>query len=177
MKIVTEKVVYKAKYFEVRKQKVVFPNGRKHVYEVVERRPTVSVFPLNTRYNVYLISQYRHMFGKRILEAVSGHVEENETALAAAKRELKEEAGILAYQWEEVTRIQKSASVIKETSHIFLARDLEEGEANPSEGEDISLLKLSLKEAVAKAMNGEINHAATMIGIFILDRLKREKKL
>lgn len=175
--VMSQKTVYKAELFEVKEQRVLLPNNKKNVYEIVEMRPTVNIFPLDHRYNLYLISQYRYMFQERILEAVAGHVEKNETSLAAAKRELKEETGMLAYQWEEIARIQKSASVIKETSYIFLARDLEEGTSNPSEGEDISLVKLSLKEALAKVLSGEINHVATMVGIFILDNLRKEKKI
>lgn len=177
MKIVAEKIVYKARLFEVKEQEVLLPNNKKHIYATVERRPTVNIFPLTDKYELYLISQYRYMFKKRILEAVAGHIDDNETSLVAAKRELREEIGMLASQWEEIARIQKSASVIKETSHIFLARDLEEGKPSPTEGEDIVLVKLPLNEAVAKVMMGEINHSATMVGIFMLDRLRMEKKL
>lgn len=177
MKIVAEKVVYKARFFEVKEQEVSLPGNKRRNYQIVERLPTVIVFPLSDTYILYLISQYRHIFRKRIIEAVSGHIDKGETSLAAAKRELQEEAGIVASQWEEIARIQKSASVIKETSHIFLARDLEQGKSKPEQGEDITLVKLSLNEAVAKVMNGKINNAASMIGILMLDKLTREKKL
>lgn len=176
-KVISQKSVYKARFFEVKEEEVLLPNNKKHIYATVERRPTVNVFPLTDTNDLYLISEYRQMFKKRILEAVAGHVEKKETSLAAAKRELKEEIGMSAFQWEEIARIQKSASVIKETSHIFLARDLEVGEPKPDAGEDIILVKLPFKEAVAKVMSGEINHAATMIGIFILDNLRREKRI
>jgi ADP-ribose pyrophosphatase len=177
MKIVAEKIVYKARFFEVKEQEVALPNDKKHVYQSVERRPTVGIFPLTGTHNLYLISQYRVMFGKRILEAIGGHVNKDETSLAAAKRELREEVGMRASQWEEIARIEKSASVIRETFHLFLAYDLEKGKPNPDAGEDIQLVKLPLKEAVARVMSGEINNAATMIGILLLDNLKRNKKL
>ena len=176
-RIISQKSILKARFFEVKEQEVLLPNNKKHVYEIVERRPTVNIFPLTDRYELYLISQYRYMFKRRILEAVAGHVDKSETSLVAAKRELKEEIGMSAYQWEEIARIEKSASVIKETSHIFLARDLEVGEPKPDVGEDIILVKLPLKEAVAKVVSGEINHATTMIGIFILDNLRRAKRI
>ena len=175
--VISQKTVYKAKLFEVKEQKVLLPDNKKHVYEIVERRPTVNIFPLDDKYDLYLISQYRYMFKKRILEAVAGHVDENETSLAAGKRELKEEVGMSAFHWEEIARIETAASVIKSTSHLFLARDLGQGNAEPEQGEDITLVKLSLNEAVAKVMSGEINNAATMIGILILDKLRSEKKL
>ena len=176
-KVISQKSVYKARFFEVKEEEVLLPNNKKHTLATVERRPTVNVFPLTDTNDLYLISEYRQMFKKRILEAVSGHIDKDESSLAAGKRELKEEVGMSAYQWEEIARIEKSASVIKETSHLFLARDLELGKPEPEEGEDITLVKLSLNDAAAKVMSGEINNAATMIGILILDKLRSEKKL
>lgn len=176
-KVISQKSVFKARFFEVKEQEVLLPNNKKHIYTTVERLPTVNVFPLTKSYELHLISQYRVMFGKRILEAVAGHVEENETALVAAKRELKEEVGMSASNWEEISRIETAASVIKATSHLFLAWDLELSKPDPNAGEDIVLVKLPLKEAVAKVMNGEINNAATMIGLLMLDKLRKERKL
>ena len=175
--VISQKTVYKARFFEVKEQEVLLPNNEKHIFATVERRPTVHIFPLTNSNDLYLISQYRLMFGKRILEAVSGHIDKDETSLVAAKRELKEEVGMSAFHWEEIARIEMSGSVIKETCHIFLARDLEQGKPKPEPGEDILLIKLPLKEAAAKVMSGEINNAATMIGILILDKLRSEKKL
>lgn len=179
LKVISENTVYKGRFFEVKEQKIVLPNNKKKVYEIVERLPTVNIFPLVGKHKleVYLISEYRSMLKRRILGAVAGHVEKNETTLTAAKRELKEEAGIVAYQWEEIARFRKSNSVIKEMSHIFVARDLEVFSKSPEEGEDIVLVKLPFKEALAKVINGEINDSATVIGMLTLERLRFEKKL
>lgn len=176
-KIISQKSILKAKFFEIKEQEVLLPNNTKHKYEIVERRSTVDIFPLTDKYDIYLISQYRPIFKKRVLEAVAGHIEMGETSLIAAKRELKEETGMSGSQWEEIGRIQTSASVVKHTAHLFIARDLEEGKPSPDAGEDIMLVKLSLKEAVEKVMTGEITIAPTIIGILLLDKLRSEKKL
>ena len=176
-KIISQKSILKGKFFEVKEQEVLLPDKSKHKYEIVERRSTVNIFPLTDKYDLYLISQYRHLFKKRMLEAVAGHIERNETSLTAAKRELKEEVGMSGSQWEEIARIQTAASVIKHTAHLFIARDLEEGEPNPDAGEDIMLVKLSLEEAVEKVMTGEIDLAPTMIGILLLNKLRSDEKL
>ncbi|OGH20132.1 MAG: hypothetical protein A3D74_02535 [Candidatus Levybacteria bacterium RIFCSPHIGHO2_02_FULL_37_13] len=177
MKLAAGKIVYKTELFDVKEQKVLLDGNKKNIYATVERRPTVNIFPLTETDDLYLIYEYRQMFRKKILGAIAGHIDDNETSLAAGKRELKEEVGMSASHWEEIARIEKSASVIKETSHLFLARDLEQGTPKPEQGEDITLVKMSLNDAVAKVMNGEIKVAATMIGILMLDKLRREKKL
>lgn len=176
-KVISQKSVFKAKFFEVKEQQVILPNNKRHTYAIVERNPTVNIFPLTNTSDIYLVSQYRYLFEKRVLEAVAGHIEKKETSLVAAKRELKEEVGMLASHWEEIARIEKSASVVRERCHIFLARDLDLGKPNPDEGEDIELVKLPLRDAAVKVMSGEINHAGTIIGILMLDKLRSEKKL
>lgn len=176
-KISSQKSIFKAKLFDV--QEVVFRNekGEEKVHHVAIRDTIASVFPLNEKNEIYLLSEYRYTLGKRAIEAVAGHLDSGETAMHAAKRELKEEAGITALQMEEIARVEMSGSVFKNKAHLFLAKDLEVGVSHPEEDEDIQVIKMPLKEAVEKVMSGEINHASTMIGIMMLDKLKKEKKL
>lgn len=177
IKIISQKSIFKTERFEIKKTEIEPAKGKKKNKYDVFRRPTVLIFPLTDSYEIYLISQYRYLYKKNIIDAIAGFIEEGENALVAAKRELKEETGLTAMQWEEIARIEMSASVIKATSHLFLAKGLEKGEAAPEEGEKMNLVKMPLEEAVRRIILGEINMSATMIGILLLDRLKREKKL
>ena len=176
-KIISQKSVFKAKLFNVRE--IVFKNkrGTEKSHHVAERNTVVSIFPLTDSYEIYLISQYRYMLDKTVLEAVSGYVEKNETTIAAAKRELKEEAGIEAQQLEEIARIRIAGSVFKGAINLFLAKGLEMGDNDLDEDEEIEVVKMPLEVAVEKVILGEINHSASMIGILMLDKLKRDKKL
>lgn len=176
-KIISQKSVFKAKLFNVKE--IVFKDkrGKEKIHHVAQRDTIVSIFPLTDQYEIYLLSQYRYTLGKTVLEAVAGHVEKKESTIAAAKRELKEEAGISALQLEEIARIEMSGSVFKSKAHLFLAKGLEIGENNPDDDEEIEIVKMPLSEAVGKVMIGEINHATSMIGILMLDKLRMEKKL
>ena len=176
-KIVSQKSILTTELFDVRKIDFENNNGKKKIHYEAERTPVVSVFPLTDRYEIYLISQYRAMLKKTSLEAVAGYVKEKETTIAAAKRELKEETGIEARQLEEIARIEMAGSVFRSRVNLFLAKGLEMGESNLDEDEDISVIKMPLKEAVKKVMTGEINHSSSMIGILMLEKLVKEKKL
>lgn len=176
-KIVSQKTILKADLFKVKEIELKNSAGKSKIHRIAERDTIVSVFPLTNQYEIYLLSQYRYTLGKTVLEAVAGHVEKEESTIAAAKRELKEEAGISALQLEEIARIEMSGSVFKSKAHLFLAKELEMGDNNPDESEEISLVKMPLSEAVEKVMLGEINHATSMIGILMLDKLRKEKKL
>lgn len=176
-KILSKKTVYKGKLFNVEEQKVVLPNGKERTYSTINKDPVVIVFPINSSYELYLSSQYRYLHDEKILEAVAGYIDKGESPLLAAKRELKEEAGLIGSHWEELARLKMASSVIKSTTYLFLVKDLEETESEPDEGEYIKIIRVSLKDAVSKVLSGEITTSSTIAGILILNELKKQKKL
>lgn len=176
-KIISQKSAFKTELFDVKE--IVFRDnkGKEKVHHIAERDQIVLVFPLTDQYEIYLISEYRYMLKKTVLQAVAGHIDKRETTIAAAKRELKEEAGISAHQLEEMARVEMSGSVFKSKSYLFLAKGLEIGDNKLEDDEEITLVKMPLNVAVEKVMTGEINNSASMVGILMLDKLRREKKL
>ena len=110
-------------------------------------------------------------------EFPKGGIKKGEGILKAVKRELKEEAGLAASQWEELLRFNTENSVVKSQKYLFLAKELEIVEKALEEDEEIELTKMTISEAVEKVISGEISGAGTIIGIFLLDKLKKEKKI
>lgn len=176
IKILSKKPVFQAKLFTVRELELEV-NNKRIIQNDVVRNPVVLVFALTEKNEIYLISQYRRLLEKRATEVIAGFIDEGETPLAAAKRELKEEAGLEASEWKEITTLNMAGSVTKGEAHLFLARDLKVGVPQPEEDEDITSIVVPFEKAVEKALNGEINVATTVAGIFIIDKLMREKKL
>ena len=172
-----EKPVLTTDLFTVNETTLTLDTGNTVVHHNIARRPTVIVFPLTPKYEIYLISQYRYLYKKKLLEVIAGFVEGGENPLTTARKELREEGGIEANQLEEFARLQLMASVVKATTHFFVARDLTVGIAHPEEDEDIELIKMPLSDAVAKVMSGEINTSSSVAGILLLDKLRKEKKL
>jgi len=176
-KLVSQKSILKTDLFDVKKIDFKTKTGKKKIHYQAERVPIVSVFPLTDSYELYLVSEYRYMLEKTVLQAVAGHIEKKETTIAAAKRELREEAGITSHNLEEIARIEMSGSVFRSKAYLFLAKGLEMVDNNLDDDEEISIVKMPLESAVEKVMTGEINHAASMIGILLLDKLRAQKKL
>lgn len=175
--VIARKPIFSAVLFKVEECTLKQKNGKTNIHHNAIRRPTVSVFPVDNSYKLYLVSQYRYLLQKTTLEATAGFIHKGESSLEAAKRELKEETGLVAKEWKELSVVETSASVFNGQYHIFLAKDLKLKETDFDEDEEITLVKISLEDAIRKVIDGEINHASSMIGILLIDRLKKEKKL
>lgn len=174
-KILFSKSVYRASFFDVFETKVVFPGAIKRTHYNAVLQSVAAVFPVTKEREIYFVSQYRYLIGQETLEAVSGIVEKNETPLNAAKRELKEETGIEAGQWELLRKVELIPSFFRVPVSIFLAKELELKQSEPDKTEAIQIIKLPLFEAVEKIYTCEINTPTTIIGILLLDRLRKQK--
>src|SRR6185437_12257957 len=93
--ITSSKTVYHSQLFDIVSDDITLRSGKKVTWEHVVRHPTVVVFPLTPKEEIYLIKEYRVLFQRTLLEAVAGHLDDNENALSGAKRELLEETGIV----------------------------------------------------------------------------------
>lgn len=172
-----EKEILQTKLFTVTEVALTLPDQAHQTHHVVHRKPTVSVFPITEQNELYLVSQYRYMLGKVTLEAMAGFIDAGEDAETAAKRELLEETGITAKKWSVLGNMKLAGSVIDADNHLFVARDVTFGKQNLQDEEDIEVIKLSLDDAVAKVLSGEIDHAASVIGILLVDRKIKQKSL
>lgn len=92
--------------------------------------------------------------------------------LITAKRELKEETGITASNWENVLKIHTSNSVTDELGYVFKATDLKFGEPELEESEsDLQIKKLPLIEALHMVETSEITDSLSQAGIFKIARM------
>src|SRR5258706_12936297 len=140
VKTLSSKSVFKAKLFDVEEEEIEYASGRKTIHHIVKRKPVVVIFPISPTGEIYLISEYRNIFGKNILGASAVFMDkEGETPLQTAKRELKEELGVTASQWEQLAKVELASSVLKGQAYLFLARELEFGEQNLEDDEMIEV--------------------------------------
>src|SRR5690242_16608650 len=97
----SSRVVYENPWIKVREDKVIRPDGNPGIYGVVTLRPSVCVLALNDRDEGVLVGQWRYTLGRYCWELPRGGSQPGENdMLAVAKRELAEEAGVLAGSWE-----------------------------------------------------------------------------
>lgn len=154
---------YKNPWISVREDKVIRPDGKDGIFGIVEMVAGVSVLPLDNEGYVYLTQEFRYAIKKDSIEVISGGIDKNEKAFDAAKRELKEETGIIADEWIDLGAVNPFTSVVKSPAEIYLARQLHFVKADPEATEKIKILKIKFEDAVDMVMESEITHGASCV--------------
>jgi ADP-ribose pyrophosphatase len=168
-RIVSSRVAYNGPVFRVTTDIVEEPGGIRARRDVIRHSGSIVVLAVDDSHSephILLERQYRHAAHSMMLELPAGRIDEGESPLTAARRELLEETGFTARQWKKILHFYVSPGFLDETMTIYLARDLRSGEAQPEADERISVRFVPLSEARKMALNGRIRDAKTICGIF-----------
>jgi 8-oxo-dGTP pyrophosphatase MutT (NUDIX family) len=159
-------VVYNNPWIQVNHEIVINPSGEESIYGVVQfKNHAVGILPVDDRGGTWLVQQSRYPNNDITWEIPEGGAPKNEDILLAAKRELQEETGLRAKQWQHWLDMQLSNSVTDEKATIYLARDLLEGDTAHEETEDITVHYLPLKEAISMVFSGKIVDAISVAAL------------
>lgn len=185
-RVVSSRVSYRGPVFSVTTDEVDEPGGVRARRDVVRHSGSVVVLAVDvpsrddggkaTRKGeprILLERQYRHAAQSMMWELPAGRIDDGETPLTAAKRELLEETGYRARQWKRVLHFYVSPGFLDETMTIYLASGLKAGKAEPEADEKIALRFFSLSEANRMALQGPIRDAKTITGILWLGQMAR----
>lgn len=129
------------------------------------RNRAVGVVALDERERVLLVGQYRYTLDRYSWELPEGGGGFDEEPLAAAQRELQEETGYSAGQWQEILRAHLSNSVSDEEAICYLAQDLRPGAAAPDGTERLQIRWVAFEEALRMCAAGEITDALSILGL------------
>ena len=177
-KILSSKILLHSRVFDVRRDKIIEPDGLRSTRDIVVHPGSVVVLPVFDDGRMLLIRQYRHAVGRELWELVAGGMEPGEAPLAGAKRELAEETGYTARRWRKLLDVFPTPGFVSERMVVFLAQDLRAGEARPEDDERITARAFSLREIDAWIRGGKLRDAKSIASIlFYLRFCKRGGKV
>ena len=165
-KKLASRLIHKNPYFFITEDYVIRPDGRPGKYYVINAKHSVMVIAEDSDSRIFLVGQTRYAIGNRYSwEVPGGSIEKGLTPLQAARRELKEEAGITAKKWISLGYFHPSTGLNSEICHVFLARDLIMGDAEPDATEDITVKKYTLAKILKMTQTKQITHGFTLSAI------------
>ncbi len=165
---------YDNRWISVTEYQVINPAGGKGIYGKVHfKNKAIGIVALDENNNTWLVGQWRYTLNEWSLEIPEGGGPINDDPLQSAKRELKEETGLIANRWTLIQRVHLSNSVSDEEGFIFLAEDLTHGESELEETEaDMKIQKLPLNDVLTMVLDGKITDSLTVMAILKVARIK-----
>lgn len=166
--ILTSETGFNGRVWDIRRETFDY-NGHSVVREFVDHPGAVAILAVNDAGEVLLIQQYRHPIRTRDWEIPAGLLDiAGEEPLAAAKRELKEEADLVASDWSELGMFFTSPGGSNETIGIYRASGLAStGTAfdRTEEEADIVARWVPLADAVTAVLDGRLRNSILALAV------------
>jgi 8-oxo-dGTP pyrophosphatase MutT (NUDIX family) len=166
--------VYDNKWIHIEEHQVINPAGGKGIYGTVHfKNKAIGIVALDDNNNTWLVGQWRYALNDWSWEIPEGGGPNEDEVLLSAKRELKEETGLVANKWTMIQRTHLSNSVSDEEGFIFLAEDVTQFENELEETEaDMKVWRLPFDDALTMVLNGKITDSLSVMGILKVARIK-----
>ena len=159
--------IYKGRVIDLNLEEAHLPNGKTVQLEMVRHPGASAVVPMRDDGRVVMIRQYRHAAGGMIYEIPAGRLDPGEDPLDCAKRELAEEAGQLAAQWDRLGAVFTTPGFTDEKIYLFLARKLTAVAQALEHDEVIEVVEVPLQEVITMIRQGEVIDGKTICGLML----------
>jgi ADP-ribose pyrophosphatase len=154
------RTVYDGKLFDVTVER-----WGEHEREIVEHPGAVAIVAVDGDGMVTLVRQRREAARKDLVELPAGTLEQGESPLESARRELEEETGLTGGSWRELAGFYTTPGFCREYMHLFVAEGVTSGQASPEADEDLELVRWPVGD-IAERMS-ELEDAKTLAGLLL----------
>lgn len=172
MKLISSEEKFRTPIFWITQDRAVDPDGFQIDRAIVRHMGSAVMLAADEKQRVLLVRQYRLPARASLWELPAGRLDEGESPLKAAKRELSEETGYRARNWKKLISFFPSPGFLSERMTIFVATDLTAGEPKNMEDERIEMRWFPAREIEDDIRSGKIVDGKTIIGYFAWRKLK-----
>ncbi len=165
MEIVKKERIFKGKLLSVYRRIVKHDNGTLWERETASYNGNAVAIVAIEGNEVVLIKQFRPSVEETLIEIPAGRIDENETPMHAAVRELEEETGLRAVNIKKITEFYTSPGFTDEKIYLFYADKFEKGSVHLDEGEVLRIFRLPVDEIKDYLFSGKIKDGKTYIGL------------
>ena len=164
--------VYDGHFLKVQRDRVALPDGKLTAREYIKHPGAVVILPLLDDGTVLMERQFRYPLDRVFIEFPAGKIDAGEDPLACARRELEEETGYTATEWQFVSTIHNAIAYSDEHLELYLARGLVAGPAKLDDGEFLETFTATIDDLLSWVRDGKITDVKTIIGVFWLDKIR-----
>ncbi len=168
-KTLESEIVFNGRVVTVRKDSIELSTGQTSFREVVEHSGGVVILAIRKaedgQEKILFVKQFRYPLREPILEIPAGKLEKGEDPFEAAKRELLEETGFKAKNWQDLGVVYTSPGYSTEKLYLYRASDLEFFGECPDDGEILIKYEFGIEEVKSLVKSGEINDAKTVCAV------------
>jgi ADP-ribose pyrophosphatase len=168
---VSSKQLLKGHFLDVRRDMARLPDGSLAAREYVIHPGAVMVIAQHEDGRLVLERQFRYPVKAVMIEFPAGKLDDGESTLACAQRELLEETGYRAREWARAGVMHPVISYSTEFIEIWFARGLTKGQRNLDQGEFLDVFLASPDELLDGCRNGQITDAKTLAGALWLQNV------
>ncbi len=166
----TEKTIKSTEIFDgrvvhLRVDEVELPTGKKSTRELIRHPGGVGVVAVDDQNHVLMVRQYRKPLEQTLLEIPAGKLEAGEDPKECAARELEEETGYCAKNFTYLDYFIPTPGYCDEKIHIYLAKDLYQGNIHPDEDEILNVERYPLEQLIDMIAAGDLKDGKTIIGL------------
>ncbi|MBI2327741.1 NUDIX hydrolase [Candidatus Curtissbacteria bacterium] len=163
-KTIRKQIVYRDKWHNLRRDIVIKPDGKRGVYSFLDHGDGVAIAALE-KDQIYLVKEWKYPVNQKVLTVICGGIEKGESPLESAKRELQEEAGLLAKNWQSLGYFYTSPGTVSEKAFVFLATALNKIKATPNPTEHLEIVKIPFKKSLELVMESKITDSYAVAAI------------
>jgi 8-oxo-dGTP pyrophosphatase MutT (NUDIX family) len=161
------RLVHRGRVFQLVRENVTLDNGTTTDLDFIEHPGAAAIVALTAEKEIVLVRQYRHALKRYIWEVPAGTLDPGEAALECARRELIEETGYAAAQWQALGTITPVPSYSDERIHLFLATQLSAATRQLDADEVLDAHCLPPAEVNGMIARGELQDAKSICALLL----------